>query len=947
MTSKMAFVRVENETDVAARWVRQMFESRMRAVYRGGSQTAVRSALEWTQRVRRRKARLDLAYVGDPYQVAQLTPRAHRLLADAAQVSGIWQTALNRLRAPSPLISICGIVGSAKHHLVNLFLRNFAEHRVLRAHLGPRHTTLAALGELLLRGAAENGWLNDLSVLHELQLVGDSRFNDFYEAFDTVIGPDQPLIVVIDDLQWLDDPDAFETIAVSLRRWPRLRGIVTSTDDAALLNACAQEHIAFSAIQERELFYTPEQTDRLCAQAGAERSAARCWELAHGHPLATALAIDLLLDRPDADLGRATEWITAMIAQIAEKTLPDRSESELEQASTYSQFLAKCAELPAFTRTMLSNLHEGAHCDAHLDRLFNGPLVQVSSEVIDGEPVYRWPAPGQIAPVKAIASLRAPSMDQVTGERIAGYLAEHGLISDALALLINLHALVELERMCQAHLFEIAGAPNIIRLLTRGLSAVSSPPNAYPHLALLRLTADVLFSADEATTLHLLHLLNSTECAELLARTPGAPELLQSLTLAVALAAGDIRTATGLLDSATSPSVSRVSDFSKTGWPAVLRALTLLASDHPGQALRALVPAQQSRVRPSGHDTRLVVIKCTEMLEAITVGTFGQPTGADTPHFDLATGDTIDCLMNAFAAITSAWQLVDCGQLAEAEQVLCVSPDLVPAPLRPEYLSLKALLLVSHQPEQARSLTHEHRVRQSMVSPTWVSQRLLLVEVLAELRCGDINRARHLVGTFAPDRSIPWAALSHAVISLADGANDRAYSVISQSLSSAHSFESSRTNRVMHLVAAISAARLGQQTAAATHLLRAIADYPEHAVLLLLTLTAATDLPLLKEALVFSAQTTASPNIADIQRLLIEASEQGTHLLPMAVKPVTLTRRERLVFEGLRSGLSYNEIASSLFVSTNTVKSQVRSLYAKLGVSRRDEALTKAALLGW
>jgi LuxR family maltose regulon positive regulatory protein len=61
---------------------------------------------------------------------------------------------------------------------------------------------------------------------------------------------------------------------------------------------------------------------------------------------------------------------------------------------------------------------------------------------------------------------------------------------------------------------------------------------------------------------------------------------------------------------------------------------------------------------------------------------------------------------------------------------------------------------------------------------------------------------------------------------------------------------------------------------------------------------------------------------------------------------VALTRREAQVLEQLRTGASQADIARALSVSTNTVKSQVRSLYRKLGASQRDEALRAAYLQG-
>jgi LuxR family transcriptional regulator of spore coat protein len=53
-----------------------------------------------------------------------------------------------------------------------------------------------------------------------------------------------------------------------------------------------------------------------------------------------------------------------------------------------------------------------------------------------------------------------------------------------------------------------------------------------------------------------------------------------------------------------------------------------------------------------------------------------------------------------------------------------------------------------------------------------------------------------------------------------------------------------------------------------------------------------------------------------------------------------LTRRERVILAHLALPLTLSEIAGSLFVTRNTVKSQVRSIYLKLGVADREAALS-------
>ncbi|MGW6129881.1 LuxR C-terminal-related transcriptional regulator [Cellulomonas sp. NPDC055163] len=59
-----------------------------------------------------------------------------------------------------------------------------------------------------------------------------------------------------------------------------------------------------------------------------------------------------------------------------------------------------------------------------------------------------------------------------------------------------------------------------------------------------------------------------------------------------------------------------------------------------------------------------------------------------------------------------------------------------------------------------------------------------------------------------------------------------------------------------------------------------------------------------------------------------------------------LTGRELAVLHGLADGLSYTEVAHTLFITPNTVKTHVSSLYRKLGVERSAQALRVARQLG-
>jgi DNA-binding NarL/FixJ family response regulator len=55
----------------------------------------------------------------------------------------------------------------------------------------------------------------------------------------------------------------------------------------------------------------------------------------------------------------------------------------------------------------------------------------------------------------------------------------------------------------------------------------------------------------------------------------------------------------------------------------------------------------------------------------------------------------------------------------------------------------------------------------------------------------------------------------------------------------------------------------------------------------------------------------------------------------------TLTRRESEVIAELSKGLYYKEIAGKIFISKETVKKHVKSIYRKMGVRNRVEATIK------
>ncbi len=63
---------------------------------------------------------------------------------------------------------------------------------------------------------------------------------------------------------------------------------------------------------------------------------------------------------------------------------------------------------------------------------------------------------------------------------------------------------------------------------------------------------------------------------------------------------------------------------------------------------------------------------------------------------------------------------------------------------------------------------------------------------------------------------------------------------------------------------------------------------------------------------------------------------------PLSLVAEELSRREHDVLERLAGMMSTEEIAADLYVSVNTVKTHLKSVYRKLAVNRRNEAVRRA-----
>jgi len=82
-----------------------------------------------------------------------------------------------------------------------------------------------------------------------------------------------------------------------------------------------------------------------------------------------------------------------------------------------------------------------------------------------------------------------------------------------------------------------------------------------------------------------------------------------------------------------------------------------------------------------------------------------------------------------------------------------------------------------------------------------------------------------------------------------------------------------------------------------------------------------------------------------VEKEVFIASPHHFVLNQKAIEETDLSARELEVLSLIAKGLSNQEIASSLFVSVNTIKTHVTNLFYKLEVTRRTQAVEKAKKL--
>ena len=234
------------------------------------------------------------------------------------------------------------------------------------------------------------------------------------------------------------------------------------------------------------------------------------------------------------------------------------------------------------------------------------------------------------------------------------------------------------------------------------------------------------------------------------------------------------------------------------------------------------------------------------------------------------------------------------------------------------------------------------RAQAGWAIPDWLGQQLSLAESRAHAAAGDIGQALAAAERAGPSDSAEAAVvLAHAWLAAKDVENAR------RALAPALAAPNPAPGRV-HLQAWLADARLSYDSGDRARAQRSLTSA------LRLAKRDQLRLPLLMERGWIGPVLQHAPAVAHAHRDLFtpapSADQRPTAVAvpgqaaTLVVEP--LTKREREVLRNVSAMLNTTEIASQMYISVNTVKSHLKSIYRKLAAAHRGEAVRRAQQLG-
>jgi LuxR family transcriptional regulator, maltose regulon positive regulatory protein len=389
--------------------------------------------------------------------------------------------------------------------------------------------------------------------------------------------------------------------------------------------------------------------------------------------------------------------------------------------------------------------------------------------------------------------------------------------------------------------------------------------------------------------------------AEIVARHPGIRARVLGGRGVAELWSGRLADAVRVLESAVAAAAHPGSEHERASWLGHL-ALAEAVSGRLSRAVRlarlATMPATADGALPSAQEPSSAALAALAwaQLERNEL----RAAGGSLKQLDAALGICPDKLVGALACLVAARAGLAEGRAAVAGQMAA-------------------------------------RARHGWSVPPWLEQRLALVEAQACAAAGDIPAAFAAAERAGPDPS-PEAAVAFARVWARAGDRHQAARALAPVL--AASAEAPYQARLQAwLVDAQLSYEGGDQDRGRRSLESALRLGEREQLRLPFAMERAWLRPVLGR----------DPGLAHAHRRLLGAglapASQGTAAPLVPVMAQQLSEREREVLRRVSGMLSTAEVASELYISVNTVKTHLKSIYRKLEATHRGEAVRRARQL--
>ena len=756
-----------------------------------------------------------------------------------------------------------------------------------------------------------------------------------------------PVVLVLDDLHLLTASRPLEELAYMLKyARPGLRLVAAARVDPRLPLHRHRLAGELAEIRARDLAFTIPEATRLMAQHGLELPPGvvklitdRMEGWAAGLRLA-ALSLDGHPD-PEVFLKNLAAEDNALTSYLVDEVLEAQPPAGRELMLRTSILDRVSAELAL----ELTGDERAGGTLAALAR--SGALIQPL-----GHGWYRYHS--MFAEVLRLKLLREfPDLTPGLHRKAAGWYQRNGQLGKAVAHAARisdwqLAARITVDGLATGELLKPRASSAVADVMRR-MRAPGLLPDApaQPHSLLAAAALDLSDGRNQAAGTLL------AAAGELLDRLPADREIPARLAaamlgLAASRRSGDL----GAARAASSEAETRFGQL-PPGWRSchqgtyadVLagRGIVEFWSGHPAAAITAFAgaaaaAAEGSRERAAFHgDLALVEALRGRLSRAAELATAGISQSEDSQA-----GPCLPAAAVALAMVHLERNELNAfrSQLKQAEAALQAHPD--------RLINAVACLVAARgalaQAHGSAAMDLIACARENWSPPPWLNHLLTVTEAQASTATGDIqsalDAARRAEGGSALDAAV---ALARAF--LAAGNLDAAREALPVVVNTQPGEPDDRPRLDAYLTGALLSYRSGDSAQGRRSLERALRLGKPERLRLPFALNRAWIQPALRHC----------PDLAAEHRDLLQPGPghrgeipalpaRTSHLDPVVVEP--LSDREREVLKFASSMLSTEEIARAMYLSVNTVKTHFKSIFRKLGATRRGEAVRRAKKLG-